>query len=247
MRAPRFHQSQGKSTVVKSGDRLPFLLLLIPLLIGGYFLPVFFHLHFAYGEEGVSLRLGLDFLHGLFHREHDFLAPADLSGTARGKRTADAPLAKSKEAKADEVTPERLLDRAQEAGERFRLYGLAGTFLSYFIPQKCLPWLRVAERLENRGRFTKLHWRTTIGLDEAAATAWAIGLLWFLKSWLLNLLDQRYGLPRTVARVGVEPSFGAPGLRTALDCIFRLRVGHIIRAGLRGFLLDKLRKDVPLG
>lgn len=219
---------------------MPFLLLLIPLAIGGYFLPVAFHLHFTYGAEGVSLRLGLDFLHGLLRREHDFLAPADLAGKARGRKTVAGPSADRKETGVDKVTPEGLLDRAREAHERLLLYGLGGTFLSYFVPPKYLSWLRMAEHLENRGRFTKLHWRTAVGLDEAAATAWVVGLLWALKGWLLNFLDQRYGLPRAVARVGVEPSFGAPGLRTALDCIFKLRVGQIIHAGLRGFFLDKL-------
>jgi len=223
------------------------LLLVVLLLLAGYSLPVSFRLQFSYSESGISLRLGLEMLHGLLRKEHDLLRGSMLAGAVGGERSREKPAAES--GNAGEDTGPRLAGLWADISAvrtRFDRYGLGGTLLSYFIPPKYLPWLHVADRLEHKGRFTRLQWRTVVGLEEAAATAWAAGLIWAIKGYLLCFLDRRYGLPRSVARVGVEPVFTGMRLDTAFDCIFKMRVGYIIRASLAGFILDQPRRSVPL-
>ena len=224
---------------------MPFFILVVALLVLGYFIPVAFSFRFAYSESGVELRLHMTALRGMIRKEHVFLGPRTMVGKVHAKKAQASPLSSEEAAEKERIGPAGLWDRLVEARERLEKYGIGGTFLSYFIPRKHLPWVHVAEHLERKGRFTRLFWTTRIGLEEAAATAWAAGFLWALKGCALTLLDQRYGLPRSVARIRVEPSFVGPQLDTTLECIFKLRVGHIISASVRGFLLDKLQRSVP--
>ncbi|MGE5598451.1 MAG: DUF2953 domain-containing protein [Bacteroidota bacterium] len=214
------------------------------LLLAGYFVPVSLALRFIYGEDGVRLRLGISMLHGLWRKERVYQGPADLAGAVRRESETETPLAEARTEGGGRVRHAGLMDAAAEALRRLDYYGVGGALFSYFIPARYLPWLDVAGRLERRGRFTRLRWATSVGLDDAAGTALAAGLLFAAKGSLLSWLNRRYRLPRA-ARIDVHPFFAGYRLESALECIFQLRLGHIIRASLRGFLLDKLRGSVP--
>ncbi|MGE5549445.1 MAG: DUF2953 domain-containing protein [Bacteroidota bacterium] len=224
---------------------MPFFLLVVLLLVFGYFVPVAFGFRFAYSKNGVELRLYMTALMGIVRKEHVFLGPRTMLGRVHTHRAQTSPVKHEQESLEQRIGPAGLWDRLVEVRDRLVQYGIGGMFLSYFIPRKHLPWMHVAERLERKGRFTRLQWTTRIGLEEAAATAWAAGFLWACKGMVLAMLDQRYGLPRAVARIRVEPTFAGMQLDTTLECIFKLRAGHIISASVRGFLLDKLQRSVP--
>lgn len=96
---------------------------------------------------------------------------------------------------------------------------------------------------------TTLHrfsWRTGLGLWEAGQTGLAVGMLWVLKS---NLTARVYGLlkkPAPRPELEIKPLFNdRVALWMQLNCIFSLRLGHIIYAGmLAGWLYLKNRQKV---
>lgn len=210
-----------------------FLLFLACLAAIGHYLPIDLHLHLRYDGSGLRVRLGLKALFGLIHREREFPGhPSDRS--ASSKETG-------RKERAGAI-PAGWLRRLAGAGGRYRFYGLGGGLLSYFIPDKYRLWLDVAEEMESGGRFTELRWLTVLGLGEAAATAWAVGIAYSLKSALLAAVGRRYGLPGREAAIAIQPWFAGPRLQTSLDCIFRLRAGHIIRVSIRGFIRRVCRR-----
>lgn len=204
-----------------------FLLFLACLAVIGHYLPIDLHLHLRYDGSGLRVRLGLEALFGLIHHEREFPGPAS-NRSGSGKDTG-------RKERAGAISA-GWLRRVVGASGRYRLYGLGGGLLSYFIPDKYRLWLDVAEEMEGGGRFTVLRWLTVLGLGEAAATAWAVGIAYSLKSALLTAIGRRYGLPGRAAAIAIQPWFAGPRLQTSLDCIFRLRAGHIIRVSIRGFI-----------
>lgn len=245
MDAPgRWRVSRRTFAGAAGGQPLIFPLLILVLVLTGYFIPVTFSLHFFYGGGRVRLRLGFSALRGLLCKERVFDGDTGFNGEAKRKTETKRPLAKAESEESSRVGPAGVRDAAAEALRRLNDYGVGGMLFSYFMPARYLPWLDVAGRLERRGRFTRLRWSTCVGLDDAAGTALTAGLLWAAKGMLLSWLDRNYRLPRAM-KIDVRPSFAGLRLDTALDCIFQLRLGHIILASLRGFFVDKLGRGVP--
>ncbi|MGE5528915.1 MAG: DUF2953 domain-containing protein [Patescibacteria group bacterium] len=225
---------------------MPFILIVAALMAAGYFLPVKFRLRFGCNRDGFRLSLEMSALGGMLRKERAYGYPRGDGGRGKGTRTG-ATAGDRKERRLEsgrELEMSGIWQRLGCAVERLRHYGLGGAMLSYFVPKKALPWFQVAGYLERKGRFTFLDWRTTLGLGEAALTAWSAGLLWAVKSAIVSALGRRYGMPRKRLGVSVIPSF-ADGRRlvTDLDCIFTLRMGHIIAASVRGYIRDKLQRS----
>ncbi|MGD8189734.1 DUF2953 domain-containing protein [Brevibacillus ginsengisoli] len=85
----------------------------------------------------------------------------------------------------------------------------------------------------------EIAWHTKVGIGDAAATGTLTGIVWSVKSMILASLT-RYVTLRTFPRLSVQPEWNGIGVRTEVRCIFTVRVGHIIVAGIR--ILLKLRK-----
>lgn len=117
-----------------------------------------------------------------------------------------------------------------------RWYGIGGTFFYLFLPSSYRRWLTVAQETEKRGKFSRFTWGTVLGLENAALTGMATGILWGMKGTILGLLQRSYKLDRNKHHVMVLPSYNIPGWETMLDCIFTIRVGHIILGGIKGFI-----------
>lgn len=117
---------------------------------------------------------------------------------------------------------------------RLKDYGLGVTLASFFIPDRYLEYIRVINELENRGRFTRFQWQTAVGSKNPAYAAWLVGGLWAIKGEILGLLQTRY---RFQGRPGisVQPAFGRDVLDTKVDCIFQVKLGQIILAGLKEY------------
>lgn len=113
--------------------------------------------------------------------------------------------------------------------QRYQQYGLGITFLTYFLPAKFEPYILVVEGLERRGCFTKFTWITRYGTGEAVSTATLYGILWGMKSSLLNYLHRRTKFGRR-PEIQVIPDFQNSRLDMIFDCIFRIKLGYIIIA-----------------
>lgn len=85
------------------------------------------------------------------------------------------------------------------------------------------PALRTIERLE---------WRTEVGAGDAAATGLLAGAFWALKGAVVGFLlrDHRFLEP---PKLWVAPFYRDVRLALEIRCIFRLRLGDIIRAAMR--------------
>lgn len=77
-----------------------------------------------------------------------------------------------------------------------------------------------------------LAWQTTLGVGDAAATALLCGSLWGTKGVVLSYIQSRTHVTDKNVVIAVFPSFRESRFQTFLQCIFSLRVVHIIVAQL---------------
>lgn len=86
--------------------------------------------------------------------------------------------------------------------------------------------------LARRTRISRFQWLTEIGTGEAHHTGLATGLAWTVKSVVVTGL---FTLCTSGAKpeLAVFPNYGQRRFRTSLDCIFDVRIGHIMTAGIK--------------
>lgn len=135
------------------------------------------------------------------------------------------------------VRLETLLANLMQVGSALYKYGLGGTFFYFFLPKKYRKWVTVTENLETKGRFKRFVWRTTIGGLEPAILGPTVGLFWSAKGVILGFLTNEY-IFKKVPRMQVVPCFTGASWETMLDCIFEIKLGHIILAGIRDYLIE---------
>lgn len=80
-------------------------------------------------------------------------------------------------------------------------------------------------------RCVNLHWHTQIGAGDAMETATLTGLAWTLKGSLIGYLSNQIKL-RTQPRLYILPLYNQTKWRTELNCIFKIRTGYAMIAGL---------------
>jgi len=76
----------------------------------------------------------------------------------------------------------------------------------------------------------KLEWQTVLGLDDAMNTAISTGSLWAFKGSFASLLSKKIRLQELV--IAVDPDFLSRRLQSRLNCILKMRTGHIIVVGI---------------
>lgn len=109
-----------------------------------------------------------------------------------------------------------------------RFYRVAGFW--YDITLRLKPISRyLLRRIEPR----QFKWQTGIGLSDAAKTGMVVGWLWSLKGAVLSYLYSFFAPTTQKPCFAVVPNFNRPDVAIFLDCIFAVKLGHIIIAGLR--------------
>ncbi|WP_206813048.1 DUF2953 domain-containing protein [Paradesulfitobacterium ferrireducens] len=79
---------------------------------------------------------------------------------------------------------------------------------------------------------TALEWRICIGFKDPAQTGLAAGAFWSLIGYSLARLYHQIKVEVRRPVLEVVPDFQKPGFTCDVHCIFKLRIGHIIFAGL---------------
>ncbi len=74
----------------------------------------------------------------------------------------------------------------------------------------------------------KLHLYTEIGLQDAAETAIAVGLVWGFFGNIYSQMAKFFDMTHTQKELTVMPNFARTNLVVDYSCIFELRMGHII-------------------
>ncbi|MBU5677530.1 DUF2953 domain-containing protein [Alkaliphilus sp. MSJ-5] len=88
---------------------------------------------------------------------------------------------------------------------------------------------------------SNISWVTELGTGDAAETAIITGVIWTIKLGLISLVCNRYNSLDIF--VNVVPNYNIKTFKTSIDCIFRIKLGHIINAGLKT-LLVKIKDGV---
>jgi hypothetical protein len=81
-------------------------------------------------------------------------------------------------------------------------------------------------------RISRFCWYSEIGTGEAHHTGLLTGIVWALKSTLTTGLFARTVLSEK-PDLAVFPDYQQPRLNTFLDCIFKIRIGHIMIVALK--------------
>lgn len=81
--------------------------------------------------------------------------------------------------------------------------------------------------------FERLYWVTRVGFEDAAVTAIAVGTYWAVKSYIISALWHKHDHASFSPIVKVMPIYNQEIFHTDFECIFSVRLGHIIGAGIR--------------
>lgn len=108
-------------------------------------------------------------------------------------------------------------------------------------------WLRrvldfqpIFKRFLKTVRCTRLEWHTAMGTGQADETGALSGMIWGVKSMIVGVATHTLSF-RTIPRMSVQPVWNQPVLRTQLDGVFRLYLGHVLIVGIK--VLLRLRRE----
>lgn len=80
---------------------------------------------------------------------------------------------------------------------------------------------------------TFLNWHFEIGFPDPVKTALYTGSLWAITGTFLARLYRQVTMDTDHPHIQIIPQFQKPGFSCEIHCIFKLRMGHIIIAGIK--------------
>ena len=98
----------------------------------------------------------------------------------------------------------------------------------------------VAKKFLKKVDICQLEWKTSIGLNDAAKTGIAGGAAWALKGSVLGIIGAYFTI-KTEPLLMITPVYNRTVMETFIRCIFKVRIGHAILAGIK--ILSILRKN----
>lgn len=105
---------------------------------------------------------------------------------------------------------------ARPPGKNSSQFGSAQSFHSLKSVYKLRKYININE----------LRWYTVIGTGDAMYTALAVGSMWSLKAMLIAAISQ--GSPSEKLFINIQPDFEKQRIYSELNCIFKLRMVHIM-------------------
>lgn len=93
-----------------------------------------------------------------------------------------------------------------------------------------LKYKPVIKYFEQHTRFHKIKWHTEFGLQDPAITGLLVGVVWAIKSNLYAVFQKNAQMILEPPEIAVIPNFQQTTLRLDINCIFDIKVGHIITA-----------------
>lgn len=100
-------------------------------------------------------------------------------------------------------------------------------YKKYVIPFK--------KYIEKKMIFKSIYWNSEVGLGNADETAILTGIIWSIKSTFISLISNSYNLLDTF--INVTPNYNTNTIKTHINCIFTIKLGHIINAGVKTLLI----------
>lgn len=119
---------------------------------------------------------------------------------------------------------------------RFR-YWRQGFFLRFWprIPKILFELQNIKSKFYRGIHCQSLNWHFEIGFKDPVQTALTVGSLWAIFGSFVARLYRQVSMDTDRPYVQIIPQFQKPGFSCEIHCIFSLRMGHIIIAGLKLF------------
>ena len=102
---------------------------------------------------------------------------------------------------------------------------------------------KVVKKSLKKVRITQLVWKSAIGTGNAATTGIISGVGWSFKGTVIGMLSYYFSL-KVQPQLEIRPIFNRKISNTYVKCIFQVRAGQAILAGLKIFKLWKKMKSL---
>lgn len=102
---------------------------------------------------------------------------------------------------------------------------------------------KVMKKSLKKVRITQLVWKSAIGTGDAATTGIISGVGWGFKGTVIGMLSYYFSL-KVQPQLEIRPIFNRKISNTYVKCIFQVRAGQAILAGLKIFKLWKKMKSL---
>jgi hypothetical protein len=215
-----------------------------------FFLPVSFRFYYRKSGPDDLLILEMTFLHGLLKQRKitSLIKPNSYKQVKTSGRWFFFHRKQVNEvnSQASANSFQTNLRILREFGWRYRNYGLGVTLLTYFLPAKYRWWLHVIEDLENKGRFERFIWINRFGTGNAAQTAVIHGILCGITYGFSGYLRNKF-LFNQKPVLEIIPDYGQSKWDMLVDCIFRVKLGHIIIVAVIARFRERARRRLLKG
>ncbi|MDR3602206.1 MAG: DUF2953 domain-containing protein [Desulfosporosinus sp.] len=171
-------------------------------------------------EEEDHIDIQLFAFHGLWHTQYQI--PTLQLEWEKGPQLEIEQTAKGKGGKREATTKTRF--RYLRRGLLSHIWKKVPGLLSYLG--------RVKSQFYRGIHCKGINWQIEIGYKDAAQTAIAAGAFWSMLGFALAHLYQQVTVEVPCPALVVVPQFKKEGFRCDIQCIFHLRMGHIIFAGI---------------
>jgi hypothetical protein len=209
---------------------LAFLLAMILLLLLGLVIKAEVAFRYRRIEEEDHIEINFRAFHGLWHIQYQI--PTFQLEWEKGPQVEMEQVAITK-------------GGTRQATKKTRMRYIRRGWLSRFwsnIPRLLRYINRVKQQFYRGIRCKAIDWRIEIGYQDAAQTAIAAGAFWTMFGFALATLYQQVTVEVSRPAVVVIPQFKKAGFLCDLQCIFQLRIGHIIFGGFN--VLRILRRGI---
>lgn len=95
-----------------------------------------------------------------------------------------------------------------------------------------IKYKKVGKYVSNKISWEYLFWETEIGFDDAGTTGLIMGLINVLKTNIFVYINN-HEINFNNISINTIPNFNSKIIKTTLNCIFRIKIVHIIIAGLK--------------
>lgn len=96
-------------------------------------------------------------------------------------------------------------------------------------------YFQIIKYVQDNIRIDNIYWCTRIGMEDAGDTAILCGILWGIKTNLIMCLKRKYSL--NCIYTDIRPCYTEKRFDIVFDCIVALKLGYIIIAGIKIFLI----------
>lgn len=199
---------------------LAFLLAMAILLLLSLALKAEVDFRYRRIEEEDHIDIHLSAFHGLWHSQYQI--PTLQLEWEKGPQLEIEQVAKGKGGKRQATTKARF--RYIRRGWLSRLW--------LNVPRLLRRLNRVKSQFYRGIHCRSINWRIEIGYKDASQTAIAAGAFWTMFGFALSRLYQQVTVEVPCPALVVVPQFKKEGFLCDIQCIFHLRIGHIIFVGI---------------